>query len=133
MSQIKSLGDIRARLRENWTGYWQEFRMLLVLVVLASLADTGSTIYFMLSRGPGAEGHPVIRLISHTYGPVLGPILGKVGQFLFLIVVTVFLRRWALLIFVPVIILYGWAAWYNIWGYELYHPRLVRWMEHLAG
>lgn len=130
-SQIRSFRDIVARFRENWKGYVHEYRFLLVLVVLASLADMASTIWFMLARGPAAEGHPVVRMISHAYGPILGPILGKAGQFLVFVGVTVFLRRWALFIFIPVIILYAWAAWYNVWGHELYYSRLVQWLEHL--
>jgi len=48
------------------------------------------------------------------------------------IVVTVFLRRWAVYILVPLIILYGWAAWYNLYGYEVYYPRLLQILEHLG-
>ena len=129
---MRSFRDVLTRFRENWAGYLHEYRFFLVLVLLASLADTASTIYFMLSRGPAAEGHPAVRMISEAYGPIFGPILGKTIQFLTLIGVTVFLRRWATFIFIPIIILYTWAAWYNVWGHELYHPRLVRWLEVLA-
>jgi len=129
---MRTFRDVLARFRENWVGYIREYRFLLVLVFLASSADTASTIYFMLSRGPAAEGHPAVRMISEAFGPILGPLLGKAAQFLTLIGVTVFLRRWAMFIFIPIIILYTWAAWYNVWGHELYYPRLVRWLEHLA-
>jgi len=130
-SQMRSSRDVLTRFRENWIGYAHEYRFLLVLVVLASLADMASTMWFMLSRGLAAESHPAVRTISLVFGPVLGPILGKSAQFLTVIGVTVFLRRWALFIFIPVIILYAWAAWYNVWGHELYYPRLVQWLEHL--
>jgi hypothetical protein len=129
---MRSFRDVLTRFRENWVGYVHEYRFVLVLVFLASLADTASTIHFMLWQGPAAEGHPAVRMISEAYGPILGPILGKTIQFLTLIGVTVFLRRWATFIFVPIIILYTWAAWYNVWGHELYHPRLVRLLELLA-
>jgi hypothetical protein len=129
---MRSFQDVVARFRENWVGYVNEYRLLLALVLLASLADMASTIYFMLSRGPAAEGHPAVRMFAEAYGPVFGPLLGKSVQFLTLIGVTVFLRRWALFIFIPTIILYTWAAWYNVWGHELYYPRLIQWLEHLA-
>ena len=131
-SQMRSFQDVVARFRENWVGYVNEYRLLLALVLLASLADMASTIYFMLSRGPAAEGHPAVRMVSVAFGPVLGPILGKSIQFLTVIGVTVFLRRWAVHIFIPVIILYAWAAWYNVWGYALYQPNLLTILEHLA-
>lgn len=132
LSQMRSFRDVVIRFRENKIGYVREFRLLLILVVLASLADMASTIYFMQSRGPGAEGHPAVRLFSEAYGPIFGPVLGKTVQFLTLIGVTVFLRNWAKFIFLPIIILYTWAAWYNVWGYELYHPPLVQWLEQLG-
>lgn len=132
MSQMRTFRDVLTRFRENWVGYVHEYRFLLALALLASLADMGSTIYFMLWRGPAAEGHPAVRLISEAYGPILGPILGKAIQFFTLIGVTVFLRRWATFILIPIIILYTWAAWYNLWGYELYYPRIVRWLELLS-
>ncbi len=109
-----------------------KYRVLLILTLLASLADMASTIHFMLIHGPAAEGHPVVRVIALVFGPVLGPMLGKATQFLVVIMVTVFLRRWAVYIFIPLIILYGWAAWYNFWGHDVYYPRLLQILEHLG-
>jgi len=40
--------------------------------------------------------------------------------------------RRAIFIFIPVIILYAGAAWYDVWGHELYDPRLLHWLEYLA-
>jgi len=132
MSHLRSFDDVVTRLHENWVGYVREYRIFLVLVVLASLADMASTIHFMLSASPQAELHPTVRFASELLGPVLGPVTGKAIQFTVIIVVTVFLRRWAIFIFIPVIILYSWAAWYNVWGYHLYYPRLLHILEHLA-
>jgi hypothetical protein len=130
--RVRSLHDVTARLRDNWKGYVQQYRLLLVLVLLASLADMATTIHFMLVHGPQAEGHPVVRMISQAFGPIFGPVLGKTIQFVVAIVVTVFLRRWTAYILIPLIILYGWAAWYNLWGHEIYYPRLLQILEHLG-
>jgi hypothetical protein len=111
---MQTTADVIARLRANWCGYLREYRILLVLLGVAALADMLSTIYFMLIDGPGAERHPVIRAVSIVLGPVLGPIVGKLCQIATVLVVTVYLRRLALYILVAVIILYAWAAWYNI-------------------
>jgi hypothetical protein len=132
MSELRSIRDISTRLHENWVGYVREYRILLILVLLASLADMASTIHFMLSMGPQTELHPTVRIVSLLFGPVLGPMLGKSIQVIVIITLTVFLRRWAIFIFVPVIIMYTWAAWYNVWGYHLYYPRLLHILEHLA-
>lgn len=122
---------IRARLRDNWPGYLRRYRVWLLLTLLAALADAATTVYFMLSAGPQAEGHPAIRLVSTVLGPVLGPMVGKLCQLAVVVLLTVYLRRHALYIFVAVIILYTWAAWYNLWGGDLYYPRLLQWLEHL--
>src|SRR4030042_2937503 len=129
MTRIRSAKDTIKRFQQNWTGYIHEYRVLLALVVLAALADMASTVYFMLREGSQAEGHPAIRLVSIAFGPILGPIIGKICQFLFVIIVTVFLRRQAIYIFVAVIILYAWASWYNIWGCNLYCPRLIELLQ----
>ncbi len=132
LSQLRSVDDVTTRLRENWVGYVHEYRVFLVLVLLASLADMASTIHLMLYMGPQVEMHPTVRFAAEFLGPVVGPILGKALQITVIIILTVFLRRWAIFIFIPVIILYFWAAWYNVWGYQLYYPRLLHLLEHLA-
>lgn len=129
--RINSIEDILKRFRINWEGYIRQCRFLLVLTILTALADAASTVYFMLKAGPDAESHPTIRLISIVLGPILGPILGKLCQLTVVVALTVYLRRWAIYIFVAVIILYTWAAWYNIWGSDLYYPRLLYWLDHL--
>jgi len=130
--RIRSVSDIVERFRVNWEGYGHECRVFLILTVLAALADASSTVYFMLRAGPDAEGHPAIRLIAAVFGSILGPIVGKLCQFTAVVALTVYLRRWAAYIFVAVIVLYAWAAWYNVWGCDLYSPRLLDWLDHLT-
>ena len=129
--RIRSARDIVERFRMNWEGYIRECRIFLIVTVLAALADAASTVNFMLRAGPDAEGHPAVRLISVVFGPILGPIISKLFQLTVVVVLTVYLRRWAIYIFVAVIVLYTWAAWYNIWGCDLYYPRLLYWLDHL--
>ncbi len=114
MGQIQSVDDVVERIRANWRGYVSAYSVLLVLVLLAAAADAGSTVFFMLIRGPQEEAHPVIRWLGMALGPTLGPVTGKLGQIVALIAVTVYLRRWAVYLFVSATILYAWAAWYNI-------------------
>jgi hypothetical protein len=124
--------DILDRFRVNWEGYIRQYRVLLILTILVALADAASTIYFMCQTGPDTEGHPVIRQISMVLGPILGPIISKVCQFSVIVVLTVYLRRWATYILVTVIVLYAWAAWYNVWGCDLYYPRLLYLIDRLS-
>jgi hypothetical protein len=129
--RIKSVRDIVECFRTNWEGYIRDFHVFLILTVLAAVADAASTVYFMLCTGPDAEGHPAIRMISAVFGPMLGPILGKLFQLTAVVALTIYLRRWAIYIFVTVLILYAWAAWYNVWGCDLYYPRLLDWLDSL--
>ena len=132
MVQTRSIHDIRERFKANWRGYLRRYWIFIVLTVLAATADTYSTIYFMRFEGVDTERHPTIRLLSFFLGPVLGPIVGKLWQLIAIFAVTVYLRRWAIYIFVTVIILYTWAAWYNIWGRFLYVPMLVDFLDRLS-
>ena len=111
--QVRSIGDVARRLQDNWPGYLATYWAFLLLLAVAAAADMLSTVFFMAIDGPQAESHPVIRLLSLALGPMLGPVVSKLAQFAAVILLTVFLRRWAICIFVAVIILYAWAAVYN--------------------
>ena len=114
MIQVRSIGDVAKRLQDNWPGYLATYWAFLVVLALAAVADMFSTVFFMAIDGPHAESHPVIRLLALALGPMLGPVVGKLAQFAAVVLLTVFLRRWAIYIFVAVIILYAWAAVYNV-------------------
>jgi hypothetical protein len=122
MTQIEPIRNVANQLRANWSGYLVQYWVFLVLLALAAIADMLSTVFFMAIDGPEAEGHPVIRLISVVLGPVLGPVVGKLSQVAAAVVLTVYLRRWAIYIFVSVIILYAWAAVYNVVATPLLLP-----------
>ncbi len=131
MTKVRTIHDIFERFRLNWQGYLRRYWIFLVLTTFAAAADLFSTIRFMLLEGPEAEGHPAVRVLAIVFGPVFGPVIGKICQFAVIISLTVYLRRWAVYIFVAVIILYTWAAWYNVWGQNLYYPRLLKLLEYL--
>lgn len=116
-----------SRIRRNLPGYFRAFRGELVLVSLAALADLISTIRFMAAGQIEDEFHPVIRLVSVWFGPYGGPVIGKLGQLLAVVFLTLVFRRWARILFGTVIFIYAYAAWYNTWGLHLYTPRFLRW------
>lgn len=122
-----ALQNVLDRFRQNSVGYFRDYRVPLCLIVITSVLDGISTIYFMAAEGADSEVHPAVRLVAQFLGPVAGPIMGKACQFVAILLVTVYLRRQAKYIFLVVIILYAWAAWYNVWGRDLYVPRLLNW------
>lgn len=120
--RFQSFGDVVRCMAGNWPSYVPEFRTLLLVAFVASLADLGSTICVMRSFGPESELHPVVRCMSEQMGPVLGPVCGKAWQFLGLVMLTLLLRHKARLIFIPVAISYAGAACYNLWANGLLYP-----------
>jgi len=131
MANVRNLHDIIARFKTNWRGYIRQYHLLLILTALAATADMVSTIYIMLVYGPEAEWHPTIRLLSTIFGPVFGPMAGKLWQLAVVVALTVYLRFWARYIFVTVAFIYTWAAWYNIWGRLIYYPFILELLDSL--
>lgn len=103
-----------------------DFGPYLYAVTAAAALDFLSTWRFMSEGSPEDELHPVIRLVSMTFGPVLGPLIGKLGQLAAVLFLTVLFRPIARVIFVPVTVIYLYAAWYNTWGVEVYTPLWLR-------
>jgi hypothetical protein len=81
----------------------------------------------MQSDGADQEIHPAVRIVSGICGPVVGPVIGKLCQLAAVLFVTLYLRPQAKYIFLVVVVLYSWAAWYNVWGREIYIPRIIQW------
>ena len=131
-SDIQSIDDLKKRFQRNWDGYLFKFRYWLVLILITGIADTISTIYFMTEMGAENEVHPAIRFVSIVAGPLIGPIIGKLCQYSAILAITLFFRKQAVFVFIPVIILYAWAAWFNIWGSQIYYPRLLQIIEYLS-
>ncbi len=113
--------------RENYRGFWKDYRWYIVVFVVSLLCDAGSTMYFMLREGPDAEMHIVIRFLARAFGPIAGPLTGAVGKAVAGVLVGVYVRRFAGYIFVTASIISFWAAWYNMWGFRLYTPIIVYW------
>jgi hypothetical protein len=111
---------------ENRLDYLREFRLYLIILLLAAALDFLSTWSFMSTGSPEDELHPVIRWVSMIAGPFVGPLIGKIGQIVALVILTVFFRAYARIIFVPVAMIYLYAAWYNTWGVDLYVPFWTR-------
>jgi hypothetical protein len=122
------LQEIIERWKRNWRGFWGRYWWLILVFVAALGCDAASTIYFMMRDGGHEnEVHPAIWLSSAVFGPVLGPLLGWAGKAAAGIAVAVYWRRIAVYLFGVASILSFWAAWYNIWGVNIYIPRIFRW------
>lgn len=121
-------GWFHERFRRNWPGYLRENAVYLGIAALAAIADFASTWRFMAAGHIDDEFHPVIRLVSQTLGPFVGPLVGKLGQFAALVALTILFRRWAPVLFLTVTFIYLYAAWYNTWGIHLYTPVFLKYL-----
>lgn len=117
---------VATRFRINSIGFWKKFRLLIIIFVLALLCDAMSTVYFMQKTGPESELHLGVQFMSELLGPVAGPLTGMVLKANAGIAVAIYLRKYAVHIFVTGSIISFWAAWYNMWGHEYYVPNLLR-------
>ncbi|MBN2210813.1 MAG: hypothetical protein JW709_05390 [Sedimentisphaerales bacterium] len=112
----------------NKQGFIKAHKVYFAVFLVAILADGLSTIYFMTQDPYSDELHPGIELAAKILGPVVGPLLGAAGKTTAALLVAIYLRRWAKYIFITASILSFWAAWYNIWGYELYTPLFLKYI-----
>jgi len=122
------LNTLQSRFRNNCHGFIKENRFLISLFLFALLCDGVSTIYIMLEYGPGVEIHPAIQLVSKITGPVIGPLISVLAKGVAGMLVAIYLRRFAKYIFLTAAIISLWAAWYNVWGVELYYPNILKWI-----
>ena len=104
------------RFRRNWEGFWSAYRWYFYLFTLGIFCDALSTIYFMHREGADAELHPLYRLTAYSFGYTVGPLVGFLSKLIGGMVVCVYLRRWAVVIFLTVSAISFWACWYNVWG-----------------
>lgn len=118
--------NVKERFIQNSKGFWKAYRWLLILYILALLADGISTIRFMLLEGLAEELHPAVNIVSKLFGPILGPLIGVVCKTGAGIIAAVYFRRigWVILLVVSIISL--WAAWYNTWGWQYYEPGILK-------
>ncbi|MAX25732.1 MAG: hypothetical protein CMJ19_14635 [Phycisphaeraceae bacterium] len=99
-----------------------------MVLCVAAVADLITTMRFMHAEGVEMEVHPAIRIVAHLTGPFVGPAIGKLAQLAAIGLVTLYARRIAVYVFIATIMMYSWAAWYNVWGRELYSPLLIEWL-----
>jgi hypothetical protein len=90
--------------------------------------DAASTIHFMLETGPESELHPAISFISQILGPVAGPLFGATLKVIVGVFIAIYWRRFAVHIFLIASLVSFWAAWYNVWGSEIYTANIVNWI-----
>jgi len=110
-SDILAVGE---RYKNNWNGFWTEHFNLIILVILAGILDTISTIWFMERLGPEFELHPLVRYLSEELGIYAGPIIGKSIKIGLGLLVLVYCKPAVVRIILKLIIfLYTFACVYN--------------------
>lgn len=127
-----TLHDIVARYRLNASGFYKEYRWLFAAFVIALLCDAASTSYFISMDGWEEELHPLFQLLARFCGPVIGPLLGAILKAITGYTIAVYWRRYATVLFVAPTLISLWAAWYNVWGINLYVPNFLMLYHQIA-
>jgi hypothetical protein len=122
---LRDCSAVARCLRRNYDGYFDRYPLLITITVIAAMADFISTVHFMHHDGIHHELHPGIRMAAEELGIVAGAFIGKIVQLAALFLVTLYLRSITRLLFVAATMMYGWAAWYNVWGHHHYTPLLI--------
>ncbi len=87
--------------------------IMLILLIGTALMDAVSTTYFMLQTGPDSEMNWVVRVLSLGYGPIIGPLLGKIYQIFAVWVISVMVPRLTRFICLTVILFNAYAFFFN--------------------
>jgi len=74
----------------------------------------------MIEHGVSVEAHGAIRVVSVWFGPIAGPIFGKLCQLISLFLLTLLFRGLAIPLFILVSVTYLFAAWFNLGGWALF-------------
>jgi hypothetical protein len=82
----------------------------------------------MLKDGAEFEIHVAVKFVSRLFGSIAGPLIGGIAKILAGIMVAIYCRKFALYLFVVASIISLWAAWYNIWGVNVYSANILKWL-----
>jgi hypothetical protein len=123
----EKVGEYLIDLFDSAGDFWRANIWVLVLFIIALLADGISTIYFMLHEGVDTELHPVVNFVSRIAGPVVGPLIAVSCKAIAGFIVAFYWRRIAVFILLTVSIISFWAAWYNTWGWQVYEANILHW------
>ena len=93
---------------------FKEHQGLFTLLIISALMDAASTTHFMRIKGIGLEMNVVVRLLSYTYGPITGPLLGKLYQIFGVWVLTVFVPKLSRFVCAMIIIFNCYAVVMNM-------------------
>ena len=113
---------------EDWREFWDSNRKYLAAFLLALAVDTISTIHFIRITGPEQEFHPLVRVATCMYGPVIGPILAAFYKALAAMVVVLYWKKIAAPLFTVTAIFYLFAGFYNYFAVDLYLKGVMPWL-----
>ena len=85
----------------------------MILLIGSAMMDAVSTTYFMLQTGPEREMNWVVRILSYEYGPIVGPVLGKLYQIFAVWVISVMVPRLTRFVCIMIILFNVYAFFMN--------------------
>jgi hypothetical protein len=100
--------------------FCRRHRVVILLFLSAMLCDAFSTAHVMLRAGTANEIHPLVRAVSASIGPVIGPFIGAAFKIAGGLIICAYVRRYAaaILILASASALIG--LFYNLYAQQLY-------------
>ena len=118
--------DIREVFSQNSKGFCEKYKWPMALMTFALCCDALSTVNFMYESGPEMELHPGVKFFSIAFGIVAGPMLSAVLKAAMAVIVCIYLKKFAAYIIFTGTFVSLWAAWYNVWGCNIYTPLFLK-------
>ena len=108
------LKEYRIALTHDWSDWIRRVRWCLPLILVACVFDGFTTVRFMTEYGPALETHFAIRLVSMWFGPLAGPVIGKLCQIAAFVLFSKLWPATAWPLAAIIVIGYTFAGWHNL-------------------
>ena len=105
---------IRDRFIRNTEGFFETYKFPITLLAVTALLDAFSTFCFMYVLGVEYELHPIVRGLSGTLGPVVGPFLGGALKIVLGITAIIYIRKFEKHLMMAASIFYAYAFMHNL-------------------
>lgn len=90
---FKAKSNLRILLRQPAT-FARAYRVPLLVLAIGAVLDAATTVVQAVRYGPRIESHPAQRFVIEIAGPITGPVLAKIIQLVFVLLVASLWCKW---------------------------------------
>lgn len=116
-----ALKKIKARFIANSEGFFDKYRLYIVLLIITALLDAFSTFCFMFVLGAEYELHPIVRELSFMLGPLIGPFIGGFLKISLGLCAIIYIRKYEKQLLGLACLIYSYAFMHNLRVTEIFN------------